>query len=240
MKKVKVVAWLILAFFVLLFLTGMGVVWIFQVPALLVTGWFRFLSTVGPEVTFRWGGIAEAVAVGAVLGVGTHLFLRGLWRQLRSGEAWPVRWSVSLLALIVLLFGATMATVGVGHQVGWLMTDAEPVLVSEWQFRARHEDNHQLCREALKLAERGMPDVLVTQRLLARPESRAAAERLHVVSLRGPDGVPAFVVFPRDPVSRQQSGGARCRQGKLDEELIQAVDLPRLLSGEQVVAIPVQ
>ncbi|HZH78464.1 MAG TPA: hypothetical protein VEY88_20715, partial [Archangium sp.] len=132
----KVMGWGLAFVFAVFFLTCSGEVWMFQVPWMLVAGWSAFIGRVLPEVTFRWSAIAETVLVAGILGVGTHLFLRQLWRQLRPETAeaspWQVRWSVSLVALLVLLFSATMATVGIGHQVGWLASGRTRMLQSSW------------------------------------------------------------------------------------------------------------
>jgi hypothetical protein len=201
-----------------------------------------FLMDVLPEVTFRWGAIAETVAVGAVLGVGTHLFLRRLWRQLRPEEAdarpWPVRWSVSLVALIVLLFSATMATVGIGHQVGWLVTSREPVVESSWRFNTfiLERDHTSLCRQALRLSVSGVTDARLVQALLRDPDTRKDAEWLYVEPWRGSGGEVGFLVFPRDPVTRERGGGVRCGGGLKESESVQAAELPRLLSESKVAA----
>lgn len=240
MSAAKSIGWVLGALFVLVLLTCSGQVWLFQVPWTLVVGWGGFLLRVVPEMTFRWGAIAEAVAVGAVLGVGTHLFLRGLWRQLRPEDArpWPVRWSMSLVALLVLLFCATMATVGIAHHVGWLASGRAPLVESSWRFLpSRMEwDNEELCQKAQKLSKAGVPDARMAQVLLGDPGTRLRAERLHVVPWRGPGGEAGFLVFPRDPVTREWAGGARCGGGLTKLEPVQAAELPRLLSERQVAA----
>lgn len=238
MKVMKVIQWVFGALFVLILLTCSGQVWLLQVPWTLVVGWLQFLLRVVPEMTWRWGAIAETVVVGAVLGVGTHLFLRRMWRKLRPEDArpWPVRWSVSLVALIVLLFGATMATVGIGHHVGWLASDRARMLESSWRHVAwrLESDNVLLCQDALRLSESGVPDARVAQVLLGDADKRNQAERLHVVPRRGPGGEAGFLVFPRDPVTRERAGGVHCGGGLAQRESVEAAELPRLLSERQV------
>jgi hypothetical protein len=232
----KVLNWGVAAIFGVFFLTCTGQVWLIQVPWMLVAGWSAFIGRVLPEVTFRWGAIAETVAVAGMLGVGTHLFLRRLWRQLRPETAeaspWQVRWSVSLVALLVLLFSATMATVGIGHQVGWLASGRTRLLESSWRMSAfmLSSDNSEVCSQALRLSEQGVPDAEVAGRLLRSPEDREVAERMHVVPRRGPGGEPGFLVFPRDPLARETSGGVRCGSGLERRESFQAAELPKLLS----------
>ncbi|AKI99322.1 hypothetical protein ATI61_12445 [Archangium gephyra] len=240
MKVMNVLGWVLGVLFLMVLFTCSGQVWLFQVPWYLVVGWVSFLLKVVPEVTWRWGAIAETVAVVAVLGVGSHLFLRRLWRQLRPEDAreWPVRWSVSLVALLVLLFSATMATVGIGHHVGWLASGRAPLTVSSWHFLATHMewDNEGLCQTALTLSKSGVPDARIGQALLAGDEvTRTKAERLHVVPWRAAGGEAGFLVFPRDPLSRERAGGVHCGGG-VKMESFRAAELPKLLSGPRVAA----
>ena len=238
----KVMGWGLAFVFAVFFLTCSGEVWMVQVPWMLVAGWSAFIGRVLPEVTFRWSAIAETVLVAGMLGVGTHLFLRRLWRQLRPETAeaspWQVRWSVSLVALLVLLFSATMATVGIGHQVGWLASGRTRMLQSSWGASAfmLSRDNTAVCGAALRLSKQGVPDAEVAGRLLRSSEDREQAERMHVVPRRGPGGEPGFLAFPRDPLARENSGGVRCGGGLAREESFRAAELPKLLSETQMAA----
>ncbi|WP_309889670.1 hypothetical protein [Archangium sp.] len=238
----KVLSWGVAAIFAVFFLTCSGQVWMFQVPWMLVAGWSAFIGRVLPEVTFRWDAIAETVLVAGMLGVGTHLFLRRLWRQLRPETAeaspWQVRWSVSLVALLVLLFSATMATVGIGHQVGWLASGRVPMVESSWRRMGfmLSRDNTAVCGEALRLSKQGVPDAEVAGRLLRSSEDREEAEQMHVVPRRGPGDEPGFLVFPRDPLARASSGGVRCGGGLAREESFRTAELPKLLSDTQMAA----
>ncbi len=243
MKTVsKVVGWVLATLFGLSLLTCSGQMWLLQVPILLVVGWCRFLMEVLPQVTFRWGAIAETVAVAAVLGVGTHFFLRRLWRELRPEAAdarpWPVRWSASLVGLIVLLFSATMSTVGIGHHVGWLASSRAPLVESSWRFNPYilERDYMGLCRQALRLSASGVAEAQLVGEMLRDPETRADAEQLYVVPWRGPGSEAGFLVFSRDPVTRERAGGVRCGGGLKEDESIRAAELPRLLSESKVAA----
>ena len=240
MKVMNAIGWAGCGLFVLVLITCSGQMWLVQVPWALGVGWVNFLRRVVPEVTWRWGAIAETGAVVAVLGVGTHLFLHRLWRQLRpeDRQEWPVRWSVSLVALLVLLFSATMATVGMGHHVGWLASGRAPLTVSSWRFDRTHMewDNEGLCQTALTLSKAGVPDARMSQALLGGDEvTRTKTERLHVVPWRGAGGEAGFLVFPRDPLSRERAGGVHCGGG-VEMKSFHAAELPKLLAGPRVAA----
>ncbi|QSQ14337.1 hypothetical protein [Myxococcus landrumensis] len=233
MTRLKVLSWIGVLFVGQCFFLAMGQTWVFLAPFLLVFGWISFLQRVVPEVTFSGRAIAEALAVTGGLAVGTHVFLRRLWRQRRADSPepseWPVRWSVMLVALMVLLFTATMASVGVAHHVGWMMSGRVPLTVSSWpQWNIDGSRSAGLlCDSALTHVRAGTPMEQLSLKLLKDPETRARAEALHIVSVVSEDKETYLLVFPRDPRSREEAGGAFCGQGMerartLDSAAVQA------------------
>ena len=217
---------------VALLLLGLGVTWPVEVLWLLGTGWARFLGEVVPRMDLHEDAIAEALGVAGALAVGLHLFLRGLWRQVHAGlseaRPWPVRWSLSLLALLVLLFGATMSTVGLAHHVGWLFSSPEPLTRSSWPFAPRLEEEpaEQLCQGIRRLSADGVPDERILAAVLREPSLRPLFEQLEVLPWKGAGG---FLVFPRDPLTRARSPGARCGGALREVESVPVEKLPRLL-----------
>jgi hypothetical protein len=79
-----------------------------------------------------------------------------------------------------------------------------------------------------------VPDAEVARSLLRNSEVREAAERMHVVPRRGTGGEPGFLVFSRDPVTRERGGDVRCGGGLEREDTFQAAELPKLLSEARV------
>ncbi|WP_141326948.1 hypothetical protein [Myxococcus sp. AB025B] len=225
----------------MVFFLFIGQSWVLQVPFLLAFGWLGFLKSVGPSVTFRWGAIGEALLVAGILAVGSHLFLRWLWRQLQPerAEAWRVRWSVSLLLLLVLFFGATMASVGIGHHVGWLMAGREALVRGTWpRWRMESAWNSRgLCHAAVARLEAGTPLADIPRYLLQDPETRAASENHYVVSRVAPGGETGFMVFARDPLALKSDGGVRCSKSqRLDEmESLDAEAVAGWLAGAEPV-----
>lgn len=237
-KALRIAGWVVGLLIVLPCIGSFGATWILVLPVQLVVGWAMFLARVLPEVSVRPAAVLEAVLVLAALGGGLHLFMRWLWPQLRTQEQgpqpWPVRWSVSLLSLLVLLFLATMATVGIGHQVGWLASSQAPLLERSFGFGfEEHRAASELCDEALSLSKGGAADERIGGLLLAKERTREQMEKLSVVPLRKPGSEVAFLVIPRDPASLQQQGVLRCGVGQTPEGF-QARLLPRLLAGEEV------
>jgi hypothetical protein len=219
--------------------------WLFQVPWHLVTGWYSFIARVFPQITWRWGAIVQTVFVGVGLGAGTHSFLRWFWRQRHAGQDgapdWPLRWSVSLVSLLVLLFLATMASIGLAHHVGWLSSSRDPLIESNWRRMglglAEQSSSAALCGSALELASKGIGDSDVARTLLESTGAREDMETKHLLAVRKPGGTAAFVVFSRDPVVREAEGLTRCEAGSPNKrQNFPATVLPRLLAGEDVPA----
>ncbi|AGC46815.1 hypothetical protein MYSTI_05538 [Myxococcus stipitatus DSM 14675] len=233
MTRFRLLSWIGVLFVGQCFLLALGQTWVFLAPFLLVFGWISFLQRVLPEVTFSGRAIAEALGVTGVLAVGAHVFLRRLWRQRRADSPgpseWPARWSVMLVAAMVLLFTATMASVGVAHHVGWMMSGRVPLTRSSWpQWNIDGSRSAGLlCETALTHVKAGTPTERLSLKLLEDPETRARAEALHVVSRVSEDQERYLLVFPRDPRSREEAGGAYCGPGlerarPLDAAAVQA------------------
>lgn len=238
LKLFKGLLWLLGGAVVMVFLITLGPPVPIQVLFALVLGWMAFLFRVFPEVTFNASAIAQTVGVAVVLGVGAHASARWLWRQVRPEDAspWRARWTASLLALLVLLFGATMATVGVGHHVGWLAA-YEGSWVATSRFRSirgvlAHGDS--VCGEAARVLERDPSGASLSRALLESPRTRAQAELMHTVLVRGADGKQELLLFARDPVLREEDGMVRCWPERGREQWLPASALSKLLAGEAV------
>ncbi len=135
--RAKVVLLSILSAF-LMILTCMG----FAVPVdfavAVVLGWIWYLARTYPAVRVAPEGVATAAVCLVLFIVGSHLFLGWLYMGVRTragttapgGERWKWRWTCSLTALIVLMFVAGMSVVGMTHQLGWLLSSKEPLVVN--------------------------------------------------------------------------------------------------------------
>jgi hypothetical protein len=108
----------------------------FQFLYYLVAGWAMYLYRVVPELRVSWSGVATAAVCLALLAVRLHRFLRWLYAARPPGtegpaRAWPRRWTAALLGVLVLMFVAGIAAVGVTHQTAWLATSPDPLLEHE-------------------------------------------------------------------------------------------------------------
>jgi prepilin-type processing-associated H-X9-DG protein len=99
----------------------------------IVFGWVLYLMRVLPQVRLDPSGIATGVLCLILFAVGAHSFLVWLLSSKDSQELsepprdriWKWQWTASLVVLVVMMFVAGMATTGVTHQVGWLITSKE-------------------------------------------------------------------------------------------------------------------
>jgi len=121
---------------VCLLLAGMGALYPVEFLFNLAIGWALYCVRVLPQVHPSIEGILTAVVSLVALAFGMHWFLRWLHGQLQVSErfderdfrAWPFRRTGVLLALIVLMFVAGIAAVGMIHQTAWLLTAPEPLV----------------------------------------------------------------------------------------------------------------
>lgn len=95
----------------------------------LALGWLAYPVRVFPRVRVDGSGLATAALCLALFTFGLDRTLKWLRREVRSagGEdaagqcPWALRWTCSLVVLILVMFVAGVAASGVVHQAGWLI-----------------------------------------------------------------------------------------------------------------------
>jgi prepilin-type N-terminal cleavage/methylation domain-containing protein len=104
--------------------------WIVEIPGTLVFGWVHYLWRVVPTLNPDPWTVGTAVACLLGVIVGAHLFLR--WFS-RAGAAqpdapqWPLKRTLRLVGLVVLMFVAGIAMIGTVHQTSWLARSPDPL-----------------------------------------------------------------------------------------------------------------
>jgi hypothetical protein len=104
----------------------------FEPGAPLVFGWALFIRRVVPRMTFNGATLMVSLTTLALLTCGVHWICRG-WRQSKisaldsMSSQWRLKWSIVIVAGVVLMFAAGTCMIGATHQVGWLLTDPEPL-----------------------------------------------------------------------------------------------------------------
>jgi hypothetical protein len=125
-------------------------------------GWLLFLSRVAQKMTVDWAGMATASVALAGLSIGSHLFLRWLSEQIQNARQpsnttryyWRVQWTACLLGIVVLMFVAGVAAIGMTHQVTWLLSSPEPLIGGggrEWAMKTALRNNVSQTAKAVHL-----------------------------------------------------------------------------------------
>lgn len=130
-KFLRILGVLAAVFGVLLLLlcSGMGAFFLLESPYYLALGWIYYLVRVVPQVRPDPAAVGTAVVCLAVVTLGCHLFARWLHAHVRpESPAWSWRWTARGVAVVILLFVAGTAAVGVVHQTAWLATAKEKLL----------------------------------------------------------------------------------------------------------------
>ena len=99
----------------------------------LVFGWITFLWRVVPRMTCDWPSVAVGGAAITLFAAGVHAIGRRARRpdsaQPTTAARWRIRWTLTIVAVIFLLFAAGIVMVGITHQIGWLATSRKPITV---------------------------------------------------------------------------------------------------------------
>jgi hypothetical protein len=89
----------------------------------LLFGWIPFLGRVLPRITVDWPSVWVGVVALTLFAAGVHAVGWTTRKPSAPGDAvprWRVRWTISVVALVVLLFAAGISIIGAVHQVTWL------------------------------------------------------------------------------------------------------------------------
>jgi len=127
---------------------------IVTIAYMVVVGWFGYLTRVLPSVRVSWPGVATAITCLLVIALLGHRFAAWLWSSVPAdGSAsaspsvpWRMRWTMAILAVVVLMFVAGIGATGVAHQAAWLARSGQPM----FEYRTRETANRVKCASNLK------------------------------------------------------------------------------------------
>ena len=219
MGRVILVVAAVLGFFVV-FLPMTGCVVIVEAPARLAAGAVTYPFRVLPAVRFDLGAVATFVVALVLVAFFGHHLARHLALELDPPRTWTRRHTGLALLALGVTFLATIGTVALAHQVGWLVGSTEPVVTSSWK-----ETDFLMQRACLERSW-GTAD----QGENSPPPDLVGHPRLHAVVGRLPDGGRRGYVFPRDPVELEAFGGRECVAAAGDEDALDAATLRRELA----------
>lgn len=119
-------------------------------PFYVLFGWGEYLYRVLPEVKVSWPATFSAlVCLLGVLCLG-HVFARWIWRetagQTSIHSSWKPRWTLTAATIVVLMFTAGIAAVGVTHQTTWLFKSD----IYTYGGRSREAANRVKCGSHLR------------------------------------------------------------------------------------------
>ncbi|QJW97111.1 DUF1559 family PulG-like putative transporter [Frigoriglobus tundricola] len=116
-------------------------VFVLQLPVTLAFGWVPYLGRVLPELNPDPWAVGTAVGCLAGVTVGAHVFLR--WFAGVESN-WPWKRTLRCVGLVVLMFVAGIAVVGMIHQTSWLVRSPEPLFRGGRDVTARMHSSNNL------------------------------------------------------------------------------------------------
>jgi hypothetical protein len=153
MTTMRKLGWLTMTMGAAVVLLCCGGAWTFQSLYLLTFGWVSFLARVAPEIRPDGSAIGMGIISLAFFTLGLHWFLAWFHAAVSQkslipnddpvsqpttgGRAWSVRWTLSIVAIIVMMFVAGISMVGITHQVTWMATAKQPLINNEIRGAAR-------------------------------------------------------------------------------------------------------
>jgi len=101
---------------------------VWQAVFALAAGWIPFLRHTVPRMTVDWPQVWLTLAALGAFVAGLHRFLRWLLRDgaTVAASAWRFRWTAAVATLVLVMFVAGTAMVGIVHQFVWLARSDEP------------------------------------------------------------------------------------------------------------------
>lgn len=103
----------------------------FEFVGLLLFGWISYLGRVFPQMTFNPEIAIDAVVAFGLAVFGLHRVLSWWVKQTKDGsERWRFAWTMKISAMVLLLFGTSIAAVGIVHQIAWLCREGKWIELS--------------------------------------------------------------------------------------------------------------
>src|SRR5262249_11253785 len=119
----------------------------------LAAGWAYFFGRNMPRAQPQLEAVLTAIAALLLLTLIVHLLMRRFYNRPAAiglpPRSWPVRKTLALVGVVVLVFGAGIAAVGVTHQTAWLATADEPRVKSSGRVGAHLRSQNNLKQMAI-------------------------------------------------------------------------------------------
>jgi prepilin-type processing-associated H-X9-DG protein len=106
-----------------------GLAWSAQVTLSLLFGWVVFLYHTLPRMTVDWPSLFVGAIAVVIFTAGVHAAARAWRRAAPETPLWKLRWSLTVVVGVFLLFAAGLSLIGIVHQAAWLFTSMGPYYV---------------------------------------------------------------------------------------------------------------
>jgi hypothetical protein len=115
----------------------------------LLLGWVVFVWRVVPRMRVEWGTIAVSATALVLFAGGVHWIASSWYRrkhpeETSRGMKWRARWSLAVVAGVIIMFAAGTSLIGMVHQTSWLATSPEPMYGAALQTYHASSRNHLL------------------------------------------------------------------------------------------------
>lgn len=87
-------------------------------------GWMHRLWQTIPEITITPMSVANGVGALLIGGISLHYTMTALYRCIKPGSCWRIKWSASLVAGVMLMFGICMSVSGIGTHLALLFQES--------------------------------------------------------------------------------------------------------------------
>jgi prepilin-type processing-associated H-X9-DG protein len=98
-----------------------------------IFGWIGYLAYVLPRIRLNYGTLWSTVVLVVLLGLGSHNLCGWIYRAMADGvgeagpRRWRARWTLGLLAAVLVSFAAGTSAVAVVHQVTYLSRSGQAI-----------------------------------------------------------------------------------------------------------------
>jgi hypothetical protein len=217
-KLVLIVVAMVGGFILLLFVSGPMADAILSAVAALLTGWLFFLGRTLPAMSWNWSAIGFAALASAAILILMHRLGGWLWRSRTPATGtWRWGWTAGAFAVVWLIFGYVLATVGIAHQLGWMLSSEEPLVHSgNMAHRARLSMYAGVARHFVSEAGWDLAEfqIRIRESLAQNP----AQEEMQIVPVTNAEGkMQRLLVIPRDVRLQKIVGFAVLKNPTLNE-----------------------
>jgi hypothetical protein len=125
--------------------------YVVEIPVYLAAGWILYMVRLGKDVSVDWQNLGIGLGALLLLTLGVHGFCRWFSTAWHAAQPWRWRLSLSGVSILLLIALASIAALGITHQLVWLATTKERLRDSDGlrQAAARTQSTNNMKNIAL-------------------------------------------------------------------------------------------